>query len=96
MSIIQQEKLSKLINPSYGDVYLYNEKPLVIDEFDSKRADFMSYMKGMCLPLLSIGQCLELLEERGLRYREVLYGGFDEYDTPELIDALWQAVKQVL
>ena len=78
--------------------------------------DGESWDKKDCLPLLSVGQCIELLEEKdpgswamnrsksggwyitssnlyGPKYHIITDGG---KDFVELIDALWQAVKEVL
>ena len=68
---------------------------------------------NMAVPLLSIGQCIEILEshDRCINITNAVFGV--EYDNkftwevrlrhldtldyqPELIDALWQAVKEIL
>jgi len=62
--------------------------------------------KAGCLPLLSIGQCIELLQNEylfGIDRKDEVAESFWQVScsesllqTNELIDALWQAVKAVL
>lgn len=49
-----------------------------------------SDIKAMALPLLSIGQCFDMVKApMAIKYLE-------KYPTKEPLDALWQAVKEVL
>jgi len=65
------------------------------------------HAKRLCFPLLNIGQCIEiLLDLDGLKYvydrygllnNKYVYLGWEEWDEgTELIDALWEAVKEIL
>jgi len=75
----------------------------------------LSYKKENCLPLLSVGQCIELLEAKdpgswsiccsksggwyitsSNLYAPKYYIADGGKDFEEIIDALWQAVKEVL
>jgi len=86
--------------------------PGCVESFD---CEGLSCKKENCLPLLSVGQCIELLEEKdpgswsiccsksGGRYitssnlyAPKYYIADGGKDFEEIIDALWQAVKEVL
>ncbi|MDD3897572.1 MAG: hypothetical protein PHE82_01245 [Syntrophomonadaceae bacterium] len=64
--------------------------------------EFFDDLRGSVLPAMSIGQCIELLDylkqclvirkKRGIWNCEETWGN----SKVELIDALWQAVKEVL
>ena len=97
----------------------YIQSKLTYEDYCLDKKDTYRH-KSQCLPLLSIGQCIELLKDKGTLQE----GYVDEYglgclvdDTylngsvkscwqlgiiwaiekyPEFIDALWQAVKEVL
>lgn len=51
--------------------------------------------KGKRLPLLSVGQCIELLKEIGMN-KLVHLDHIGAIQDDDFIDALWQAVKEVL
>ena len=105
----QLERLGKWWKPEEGDWVIekgYIDTDLnetsVLHGFNTDR-----YIKQKCLPLLSIGQCIELLTENkdsnatiernytdnGLLWFVDSKGGAE---SPELIDALWESVKEAL
>ena len=49
----------------------------------------------LVMPLLSIGQMIEFLYEHKYDYGDVDFLTFDD-STPDICDALWEAVKEVL
>lgn len=115
----QQEKLREWWSPKEGDWW----KPISSDEpqlladhlkeccrrecgHDSLE-DWGNYLRKHCLPILSVGQCIELLGENLI--------GIEQYDDwwevkrwdgengkscssvkTILIDALWEAIKSIL
>ncbi|MDD4690584.1 MAG: hypothetical protein PHE51_12690, partial [Eubacteriales bacterium] len=105
----QKQRLRELLKPAIGDMFILSGKYKVIDVInglDDENGDYFCYYdnfvaeKEKCLPLLDIGQMIELLEN-------LQFDWFDEICTDEgvypqpikgdnLCDALWQAVKQVL
>lgn len=107
----QQEILRRWWNPQIGDVCAneYNEEEHVVVDLDKFQKD----TEFSLLPLLSIGQCIELLENSG-RFKGLHKSDTDgEYKVyiilnddhgendyiksgRQLIDALWEAVKQIL
>ena len=105
----QQEKPRKWWNPQEGNLFLdefYTEK-LYCEACMLEYRGKMLNMNG-CLPLLSIGQCIELLEsytpkiEKGRHWMmEIITGKLPNYDFPkyqrkQLIDCLFEALKEVL
>lgn len=115
----QQEKLRELWKPQIGnwavitgDTLGHGKTVLITkyhSEYGSVNFDFIdgdgfgSHEKKDLTPLLSVGQCIELL---GARLRKIDYDGFvNNYyvqtnqgtnGKPELIDALWEALKSIL
>ncbi len=106
----QQEKLRRLWKPEYGDCF-YDELNgevfygQVVIGYD---ADHYEPNMGS-LPLLSIGQCIELLQNEAIWEEDEWYpilvtktkpsiciNWSKPEDYPELIGALWEAVKEVL
>ena len=111
----QQERLRDWWKPEKGDVILKENGEWVIDNigdglFDdaivSQDYTFgeVRHDKSDCLPLLNIGQMIELLEpyfesEYGTepaRYFKGIILDWDDFEIPELCDALWEAVKATL
>jgi hypothetical protein len=107
----QKQALREWWRPQFGDVFYFpNEKEPEMHTMDRTwilvfgRNDLEAY------PLLSVGQMIELLSSKveyltmqhyGSGYT-VVYEKYDmlkedfHYDNPELCDALFEAVKQVL
>lgn len=117
----QQERLRELWKPEKGDVILKENSEWVIDNigdgfFDdaivSQDYTFgeVRHDKSDCLPLLDIGQMMELLESKDecLNITKLVLidkWGYEirlrqlhyyGFSTGELCDALWGAVKAVL
>lgn len=108
----QQERLREWWKPADYDVMLKVETEYVI-EVDLNGGIYMisdseglcpPITKAECLPLLSIGQCIELLhskycdiafESAGMSWYSNI-SSFIENQETELIDALFEAVKEVL
>jgi len=87
---------------------LYNNDPNLVEEVSDMEGEYV-FPKGDCLPLLSIGQMIEYLRQYKLdindsNYREGewfiflnKYRGSNNYfRNTEIIDALWEAVKECL
>jgi len=66
------------------EVYFVGRVWMTIDE-----------LKVRFLPLLSIGRCIELLQHKD-QIAKVDYIGGTILDDEDVIDTLWQAVKEVL
>jgi hypothetical protein len=104
----QRDKLRELWEPQEGDQFIYcSDKPK--GKHSAKGIVYFYYTKdnfdrilchhpgkhnewrysNTCLPLLSIGQCIEMSLKKG---------ALDDYPTlkGELIDALWDKLKEVL
>lgn len=88
----------------YAEHYDYG---IIIDNIvhDVPSGDFSPWerLKNVYTPLLSIGQMIELLQDQFLRIvigTDMQTIAFGESNTnihsPELCDALWEAVKQIL
>ena len=120
----QKQRLREWWNPEEGDYVQHNkygvETICLPGPFDEEcpnvyfTTDYRIHaFKEECLPLLDIGQMIELLEEKKMvtesldikapkgliNTYSVWYGNGDfpkKYESKELCDALWQAVKQVL
>lgn len=92
----QQEGLRDWWKPQIGDVFVYENKIMPVLYADHKVIivePYDKYNKEFCLPLLSIGQCIELLgAEKVFRMCQgpILAAVFEGV---ELIDALWNIVK---
>jgi len=114
----QKEKLSEQWEPQTYDIFYCGGKIRTVTLCSREKPDGPKLVwyhgghatKGCCYPLLSIGQCLELLEQlsndgfyaidrrtdkNGSREYAVIMDMFKSADK-ELIITLWQAVKAVL
>lgn len=107
----QQDKLKEWWMPKFSDLFAFEE---YCDEhlFDTEDEDniklFNAKIKPFSLPLLSIGQCLSLLEprvpiigmkygEQGLWNLEIWIGEKHRiFIEKEPVDALFEAVKSIL
>lgn len=97
----QKVRLRELWEPKQGDLFTDHRKredvwldiyPAIKDDGD--------------LPLLNIGQCIELIRDQGpvIRIDGAVIGGWEVFDciskigrrAEELIDALWETVKEAL
>ena len=110
----QQQRLREWWKPQYQDVYA--EYDGCLDCYEEMTATYPKQPDQNDLPLLDIGQMIELLDNNSISekefaishvkhgaeyYYEVLAIDKNErYETfesaEELVDALWQAVKQIL
>lgn len=111
----QQEKLRAWWKPQIGDWFIHVNGEIEVVGYitmyntvqclgDIKRGTFASWDKERLTPLISIGQCIELLGCKLIKidydyftnnyYVQVLDIGTNA--KPELIDALWEAVKAIL
>lgn len=114
----QQKKLIEWWQPKKGDFYIdyeWNMKHIVSSYDDEMIVDMFEELniKKICLPLLSIGQCIEFL----IGISESICLETTDYDFTEskvgtciedllnnnligceyeLIDALWEAIKESL
>mgnify|MGYP003593115858 CR=1 FL=1 len=100
----QQERIREWWKPAEGDWYYGRIAP-----WRNEYRELCNYDSGNLgpepgtddLPLLSIGQCIELLEDKEIDWlEEIAHGGYDgeifrSYGG-QLIDALWEAVKKAL
>jgi len=96
----QQQRLREWWKPEHGDWYL---QYWIDDEPSLLIYDSHTYLDDMFLPLLDIGQMIELLSEKGMvgieqwnGYWKAFYRNSLQTHKGELCDALWQAVKEVL
>jgi len=93
----QQEKLREWWKPEESDTYVSpNNVEYVV-------ADYPFLDKKDYLPLLNIGQCIELLREKDIDAlgKEFWYCAYEIEDEEyhmidEMIDRLWEAVKSIL
>jgi hypothetical protein len=115
----QQEKLREWWKPQEGDIVYWQKwggvetviiretKILGLPNYDLAFNDgYNSSNKSQLLPLLSIGQCIEILEDKSLNlnnvfidrkgWETVIWEQNKSYRSEELIDALWEAVKSIL
>jgi hypothetical protein len=105
----QKQRLRDWWKPQIGDMFAWITYgslvgplgPIVTHEFSDNTFFYgkgtdepEEFHKNGCIPLLSIGQMMELLSDLGESYREVLDGDYD-YIT-EACDRLFEAVKRVL
>jgi hypothetical protein len=113
----QKQRLRELWKPQFYDVVIDNNKYDVIIVFHGGMMCSIDvemqkrYTKADCLPAMSIGQMIEILESKfptlyienqlpaglreSIRYRIFQQGAGPHYGDT-LCDALWQAVKEVL
>ena len=104
----QQEKLRAWWKPEIGDKFDAERSGItwLVASVNGERIETHAgiFLKNECLPLLSIGQCLQILGEHNRYYELRNYeNNFHFYDqdnlkskSPELIDALFEAVKSIL
>ena len=101
----QQQRLREWWKREFGDVFYItdykNNKEAQLQVLDRSWQLIVKEYRKEFLPLLSIGQMIELIENNGVSWQNGLflvdsnliifksYGG-------ELVDALWQAVKEIL
>jgi hypothetical protein len=94
----QQQKLREWWEPQDGDMFFRNNRIQICD---------IGYHhdKDECLPLLDIGQMIELLLDKCGKnlniyqcknFNTITVTTFKEYFAQELCDSLWEAVKEVL
>jgi hypothetical protein len=116
----QKERLREWWLPKRGDLYVFEGYELVQIEYCDRTVEdkpFIGLRDGdndktynKYLPLLSIGQMIELLHTKsisvyggivgnkagvGASPGDYFYEGFD-YEAEELTDALWEAVKRTI
>lgn len=122
----QQEKLREWWKPEKGDYFRWNNSVAnysglvkeyrnnkVVDYEDPTIDDYIEYDewdKGQCLPLLNIGQCIQIIKEQKRSFIiDIFVNSASLYDShrdqeddlsfsedAELIVALWDAVKSIL
>jgi hypothetical protein len=108
----QKQRLREWWKPNKYDVaidFKYDNYEFPVEQvFDDKLIDFVDYgweipdsKKDDCLPLLSIGQMIELLSEKSISrlsyiFQCLAYNIEDEEVQSDICTELWQAVKQVL
>jgi 5'-3' exonuclease len=117
----QQRKLREWWKPELHDVVLYEDEEVsIVDCYPGKQklmlsskdmyGDYEEVQKAVVLPLLDMGQMIQLLEEKdqclnitkrtdleGWGYEIILrHINYYDFSTGELADALWEAVKAVL
>jgi len=67
LTIDQAIKLKKLWQPKMYDVIMVSDKTYAVNDFHFKTVTILEencgFLKEFCMPLLSIGQCLEILEQ---------------------------------
>jgi len=110
----QQERLRDWWTPKWGDIVIDTRGNIaLLSNLDIARQDKRGqverdFQKSYCLPLLPIGQMVELLIEKYGRF----YASYDYispeskrwdlcwpgvfFQNEELADALWEVVKEVL
>jgi len=105
----QQERLRQWWEPEFGDVFIIPENG---EEIHAVDRSWLLIIRNdpRFLPLLSVGQCIELLvdknEFKGFHKSQTdgrfkVYGedhkhSMTIYDSSELIDALFEDVKSIL
>ena len=98
----QQEKLRELWQPQFGNILeskKHGEQVFIYNEGDSLYFDEDGYKcdtKENCLPLLSIGQMIELLQEKDALGSCVYLDGSSIIEYVDICDRLFQAVKEIL
>jgi hypothetical protein len=103
----QKQKLREQWKPESGDMFTDNMKFEYVSYGINKYGEIIidgeecdTYNKDDCLPLLSIGQMIELLVNTGIKHHDcgwISAWNVDiDFEGKELCDALWQAVKAVL
>jgi len=101
----QQEKLRAWWQFEYGDLFYDRELADIYVAFKCHDDDYYSSIPDEnCLPLLSIGQCIAILEDNNFEWWGIicetdwiggLFKNFDLKDK-ELIDFLFESVKSIL
>jgi hypothetical protein len=110
----QKEQIRDMWDCHIGDIVIYNNDKYLLTGFDcgkytinpllTSHTDFWQkeIKHNECLPLLSIGEMIEILENEWIivldekRIVRPKDGLCIDYATSTLCDALWEAVKQIL
>lgn len=107
----QQEKLRKWWKPQEGDWWkpISSDEPQLLADHlkecchrekcgHDSLEDWGAYLGKHCLPLLSIGQMLQLIDESNhfIRYQFIVGRSSKARLPSEFCDELWQAVKEIL
>jgi len=111
LSDAQKQRLRELWEPKQFDVYINDSgETFVAALFDRDWSNSGGKIiritgggnnKNNCLPLLSIGQLVEMIRKKRTDYIDLIesyegwYCGTSALEV-ELCDALWQAVKKIL
>lgn len=104
---LQQDKLREWWEPRRFDIFTKNGSEFSFMASDGHNALWEGGSrigtKDECLPLLSIGQCIELLREKDIdalahEFWQQAYGieGNDFDVVDELLDRLWESIKSIL
>ncbi len=91
----QQERLREWWEPQIGDMSLSKQgiPKVYVGDITQKERNTPLLSIGQCIELLDyLKQCLVIRKKRGIWNCEETWGN----SKVELIDALWQAVKEVL
>jgi hypothetical protein len=103
----QKEKMRELWEPKYGDIITST-----ISNFVMTLKNSITFDKSYYLPLLSIGQMIEILEKHNILfsitnmcinpfygkrgYAVTLTNKKKHYNSEELCDALWNAIVDIM
>ncbi|MNP52803.1 hypothetical protein D3C76_1472190 [compost metagenome] len=85
----QKDRLQGLWKPQRGDMFFNTQNNFVLL---AEAGDLLS--KKDCLPLLSIGQMIEILQEYD-RFVDIWYIEKNVF-MPNLCDVLWDELKKIL
>ena len=109
LSDAQKQRLRELWDPQVGDSIIttgnYRIPYIIVDASNMSSLAFINSGIGVfgnskdnCLPLLSIGQMIEILaNNKGFYQRETITSRMSGInDDNDLCDALWRAVKEIL
>ena len=94
----QREALREWWQPRFGDKYLYCSKEIGIVNEEEEELAKSNEVQNVVFPLLSIGQCIQLLAEKDLLQLQSIFTKICLGILPasDLINALFAAVKEVL
>lgn len=102
----QKKKLCEWWHPEHGDNFYdyietaYTDCIVFLNGNDIKGCQGDEYKKENCLPLLNIGQMIELLENKEHNnhlIRQIFHITSSQIDNVDnLCDALWEAIKSIL
>jgi hypothetical protein len=99
----QKVRLKEWWKPHFGDFFIWfgqsDQEDIVLghEYTHEKCARINSLQEGLrlefndCLPLLSIGQCIEILQSSNTDWTP---NGSD-WDEPDIIEVLWNKIKKV-